>query len=97
MTTPTTTTTAAPTVEPTVEAITAVPLTLADRCCATRSGTEQAFVRVSLIDEDGKPGEILLCHHHYVQHETTLATRATVTGIQDERGKINKKPSQSSV
>lgn len=82
--------------EPTVEAITAVPLTLADRCCACASGTSQAFVRVNLVADTGRRSELLFCGHHYNKHEAALAGRASVLSVQDEREKINEKPSLSS-
>lgn len=82
-------------VEPTVEAITATPLTLADRCDACSSGTAQAFVRVNINNLDGQRAELLFCGHHYAQHEAALAARQTVLSVQDDRAKINDKPSSA--
>lgn len=98
MTTPTATALPSePIMEPTVESIAAIPLTLKDRCCACSSGTAQAFVRVNILTIDGDEGELLFCGHHYAKHEAALAARETVLSVQDERDKINEKPSQSSV
>jgi hypothetical protein len=76
-------------------AVTAVPLTLADRCCACASGTSQAFVRVSILSSEGNPSELLFCGHHYAKHEAALASRDTVLAIHDQRDRINERPSVS--
>lgn len=61
------------------------PLTLRDRC--DRCGA-QAFVRAFLKDSD-----LLFCGHHYARYEMALAT--VVDRVQDERERINEKPSVS--
>lgn len=86
---PTTTTKAD---EPSVEAITAVPLALGDRCCACPSQRTQAFVRVVLSLPDGGSTDLLFCGHHYSQHETALAALPSFMSVQDERHRINEKP-----
>lgn len=66
-----------------------VPLTLHDRCDASASGVEQAFVRVTV----ASGSEFLLCAHHYNEHEATIAALNDVQ-IQDERDRINLKPNE---
>jgi hypothetical protein len=61
------------------------PLTLSDRC--DRCGA-QAFVRVYIGESD-----LLFCGHHYNRYEANLI--GCSTGIQDERFRINEKPSVS--
>jgi hypothetical protein len=59
------------------------PLVLADRCDQCRV---QAFVRVEFISG----GELLLCSHHFNDHQPALIPLASY--IQDERSLINQKP-----
>ena len=73
-----------------------VPLTLKDRCDSCASGTSQAFVRVSILNSEDEPSELLFCGHHYTRYEAALATRDTVLAIQDERHRINERASASS-
>ena len=61
------------------------PLNLSHRC--DRCGA-QAFVRVTL-----NAGELLFCGHHYAKHEPTIGPLALK--VQDERDRINEKPSVS--
>lgn len=79
-------------VEPSVEAITAVPIDLTARCCACPAGRTQAFVRVLLSLPDGRSTDLMLCGHHYSQHETALAASPALISVQDERHRINEKP-----
>lgn len=67
-----------------------VPLNLQDRCdrCAA-----QAFVRVFLLNQEGHSTSLQFCGHHFSSNETNLRTIAL--DIQDERDKINEKPSPS--
>ncbi len=61
------------------------PLTLSDRCDSCGA---QAFVLVGV-----KGSELLFCGHHYRRHEAALL--ATGVTVQDERHRINEKPSLS--
>lgn len=81
--------------EPTVAAIIAAPLTLVDRCDRCNA---QAFVKVTVMSStDGKGVDLMFCGHHYAKYEPALRDRVTVLTVQDERSRINEKPSQSSV
>jgi hypothetical protein len=62
-----------------------MPLRLADRC--DRCGA-QAFVRIYVGELD-----LLLCGHDYHVNEVLLAAKGYV--VQDERHRINEKPSVS--
>lgn len=67
-----------------------VPLTLLDRC--DRCGA-QAFVRTSVLSSEGHPIDLLWCGHHFTSYETKL--REISLSVQDERDRINEKPSSS--
>jgi len=68
------------------------PLRLSDRCdrCAA-----QAFVRASILSGEGQPVDLYFCGHHFKRYEASL--RAIAVDVQDDTGRINVKPSQSSV
>lgn len=66
------------------------PLKMADRCDATASGSEQAFV---IFVKEGKPS-LMLCSHHANEHEPILMASGW-TIHEDARIKINIKPSPS--
>lgn len=72
--------------------ITHEPLKLADRCdqCGESS---QAFVK-AIKEFDGKQYDMLLCGHHYREHEPKLVAEGWY--IQDERDNINQKPMSGS-
>lgn len=61
------------------------PLRLADRCDQCNA---QAFVRVTF----GNGADLLFCGHHFHRHEVVLMARHSDLTVQDERDKINHKP-----
>jgi hypothetical protein len=73
----------------TVKPATVVPLNLQDRCDRCQA---QAFVRASILTETG-PSELLFCGHHFSKYEPKL--REIALSVQDERQRINEKPSGS--
>lgn len=75
-----------------VEEKTPPKLTLADRCDATRSGSEQAVVRV--VSQDGK-AYLQMCSHHYNKHEPTLIAQGWSMHEDVRDTAINVKPSPS--
>jgi hypothetical protein len=68
-------------------------LTLKDRCDATASQSEQAFVR--FVHEKTR-AIIDLCSHHANQHEASLIGRG-FSAVEDRRDSVNSAPMPSSV
>lgn len=65
-------------------------LSMKDRCDATRSGVEQAWVRF----QNGTGGIIDLCKHHADKLEANLIGSGFIA-VEDKRTKINTAPSPS--
>lgn len=65
------------------------PLKLADRCDRCPNSCSQAFVRVVKVI-DGREYDLLLCGHHFNEHEPKLIAAAWL--VQDERLGINQSP-----